>query len=74
MAPAALSLALFSYLLTLHPSASGRTYAGYGGVYVAVAVLWLWRVDGYRPDRWDLIGGAITLCGMAVIAFAPHEP
>ncbi len=52
--------------------AAGRTYAAYGGVYVAIAVLWLWMIDGLRPDRWDLIGGSITLVGMAVIAFGPR--
>jgi small multidrug resistance family-3 protein len=72
LAPAALSLAAFAWLLTLHPLAAGRTYAAYGGVYVAVALLWLWRVEGVRPDRWDLAGAAVTLAGMAIIAFAPR--
>lgn len=70
--PAALSLSLFAWLLTLHPTSAGRTYAAYGGVYVATALVWLWLVDGQRPDRWDLTGGAITLVGMAIIAFAPR--
>ena len=70
--PAALSLALFAWLLTLHPGASGRTYAAYGGVYVVVALIWLWRVDGVVPTRWDLIGGAICLAGMAIIALQPR--
>ncbi len=70
--PAAFSLALFAWLLTLHPTASGRVYAAYGGVYVAVALLWLWQVDGITPTRWDLIGAAIALSGMAVMMFAPR--
>ena len=70
--PAAASLALFAWLLTLHPAASGRVYAAYGGVYVAVALLWLWRVDGLAPSRWDLLGAALCLGGMAVIMFAPR--
>lgn len=69
LAPAALSLGLFAWLLTLHPEAAGRTYASYGGVYVATALLWLWLVDGQRPDRWDVIGGVVTITGMAIIAF-----
>jgi small multidrug resistance family-3 protein len=69
--PAAVSLAAFAWLLTLHPSAAGRTYAAYGGVYVVVALLWLWRVDGVVPTRWDLVGGAICLVGMAIIALQP---
>ena len=70
--PAAASLALFSWLLTLHPDASGRVYAAYGGVYVCVALAWLWAVDGIRPGPWDWLGVAVTLCGMAIIAFAPR--
>lgn len=70
--PAAASLALFAWLLTLHPAASGRIYAAYGGVYVFVAVLWLWGVDGVRPTVWDITGSLIALCGMAVIMFAPR--
>jgi small multidrug resistance family-3 protein len=72
LAPAAASLALFAWLLTLHPDAAGRTYASYGGVYVTVAIAWLWLVNGQRPDRWDIAGSVITVVGMAVIAFAPH--
>lgn len=70
--PGATSLALFAWLLSLHPSAAGRTYAAYGGVYVSVALLWLWKVDRITPDRWDLLGAAVTLLGMTIIAFAPH--
>ncbi len=70
--PAAASLALFAWLLTLHPAASGRVYAAYGGVYIGTALAWLWVVDGIRPDRWDLLGVALCLAGMAVIMFAPR--
>jgi len=70
--PAAASLALFAWLLTLHPTASGRVYAAYGGVYIAVALGWLWAVDGVRPTRWDVLGAGLCLCGMAVIMFAPR--
>ncbi len=72
LVPAALSLAAFAYLLTLHPFAAGRTYAAYGSVYVTMALLWLWLVDGIAPDRWDLIGATVTLAGMAIITFAPR--
>jgi small multidrug resistance family-3 protein len=73
LAPATLSLATFAWLLTLHPSGAGRTYASYGGIYVAVAVAWAWLVDRQTPDRWDLIGAAFTITGMAVIAFGPRS-
>ena len=72
LVPAAASLALFSWLLTLHPSAAGRTYAAYGGVYVCVALAWLWAVDRVRPTRWDYLGVALCLAGMAVIIAAPR--
>ena len=73
LVPAAASLALFAWLLTLHPgSAAGRTYAAYGGVYVATAVFWLWAVDGQRPDRFDMIGAAVCLGGMAIVYFGPR--
>jgi small multidrug resistance family-3 protein len=70
--PAVASLALFAWLLTLHPTASGRTYAAYGGVYVSVAILWLAVVDGIPPTRWDLAGVGLCLAGMAIIMFAPR--
>jgi small multidrug resistance family-3 protein len=69
---AALSLALFVWLLTLHDAPSGRVYAAYGGVYVVVALAWLWSVDGIRPTAWDAIGVAVTLIGMAIIAYQPR--
>ena len=70
--PAAASLALFAWLLTLHPTAAGRVYAAYGGVYVSAALVWLWLVDGVRPHVWDIVGVAVTLLGMGVIMFAPR--
>ncbi|MGN2390080.1 YnfA family protein [Pelomicrobium sp. G1] len=70
--PAAASLALFAWLLTLHPTTAGRVYAAYGGVYVFTALFWLWAVDGVVPDRWDLLGGLVALAGMAVIMFGPR--
>jgi small multidrug resistance family-3 protein len=70
--PAAASLALFAWLLTLHPSAAGRTYAAYGGMYIAVALLWLRVVDGISLSRWDLAGAGLALAGMAVIALQPR--
>lgn len=72
LVPAALALALFVWLLTLHPIAAGRVYAAYGGVYVAVAILWLWWIEGVSPNRWDLIGSLVALAGMAIIVLAPR--
>jgi small multidrug resistance family-3 protein len=72
LVPAAASLALFAWLLTLHPTAAGRVYAAYGGVYVFTALFWLWAVDGVVPDRWDLLGGLVAFAGMAIIMFGPR--
>jgi small multidrug resistance family-3 protein len=71
--PAAFSLALFAWLLSLHPAAAGRVYAAYGGVYIFVAIMWLWLVDGFKPTSWDLVGSAVALSGMAIIMFAPGQ-
>ena len=73
MLPAAVALAVFAWLLTLHPTAAGRTYAAYGGMYIAVALLWLRFVDGVSLSRWDIAGAAIALTGMAVIALQPNS-
>ena len=72
LAPAALSLCAFVWLLTLHPTAASRTYAAYGGVFIVLSILWGWRVDGVVPDRFDLIGGLIALVGVAVIMYWPR--
>ena len=65
--PAAASLALFVWLLTLHPHAAGRVYAAYGGIYVSVAILWLWAVESVRPTTSDMVGVALCIVGMLVI-------
>jgi len=71
--PGLAALALFAYLLTLVDSAAaGRAYAAYGGVYIAASLLWLWLIEGTRPDVWDLTGAAICLVGAAVILFGPR--
>lgn len=67
LVPAALSLAIFVWLLSLHPTAAGRVYAAYGGVYVTVAIAWLWAVNGVRPTSWDIKGSLVTLTGMSII-------
>ena len=65
--PAAASLAIFVWLLTLHPAASGRVYAAYGGVYVATALMWLRFVDGIKLSVYDWIGAGVAFLGMAII-------
>ena len=65
--PASVALALLVWLLTLHPAASGRVYAAYGGVYVCTALLWLRVVDGVKLSVYDWAGALIALCGMLII-------
>jgi small multidrug resistance family-3 protein len=70
--PSVISLALFAWLLTLHPAAAGRVYAAYGGVYIAAAIVWLWAVDSIKPTATDLLGVAVCLLGAGIIMFGPR--
>jgi small multidrug resistance family-3 protein len=65
-------LCLYGIVPTFQPASFGRVYAAYGGVFVALSILWGWRVEGIVPDRYDLIGGSIALLGVAVIMYAPR--
>ena len=72
--PGLAALVAFAFLLTRVDTAfAGRTYAAYGGVYIAASLIWLWAVEGSRPDRWDLIGAAICILGAAIILFGPRS-
>ena len=71
--PGAFSLMLFAWLLSLHPTAAGRVYAAYGGVYIFVAILWLWIVEDITPSTWDFVGSFVAITGMAIIIFAPRN-
>lgn len=69
--PGIAALVLFAVLLTrVDSDAAGRAYAAYGGVYIAAALMWLWAVEGTRPDRWDAVGAGLCLIGAAVIVLA----
>lgn len=73
--PGLVSLGVFAYLLTLVDSdAAGRAYAAYGGIYIASSLVWLWLIEGVRPDRWDIIGASVCLVGAAIIIAAPRTP
>jgi small multidrug resistance family-3 protein len=65
--PAGASLATFAWLLSQHPGAAARTYAAYGGIYITVALGWLWLIESQRPNRWDIIGATVSLVGMSII-------
>lgn len=70
--PTAMSLLIFVWLLTLHPAASGRIYAAYGGIYVFTALLWLRFFDNIALTKWDLVGGFVVLCGACIIILQPN--
>ena len=70
--PTALALGAFVWLLTLHPAASGRIYAAYGGIYIFTSLLWLRYVDQVYLTRWDIMGGAVVLIGAAMIILQPQ--
>lgn len=66
--PGGMSLVVFAFLLTRIDSAfAGRAYAAYGGIYIGAWLVWLWLMEGQRPDQWDWFGAAICLLGAAVI-------
>ena len=73
LVPGTISLVAFAWLLTLSPAEhAGRAYAVYGGVYIVASLGWLWLAEGFRPDRWDVIGAAVCLAGAAIILWAPR--
>jgi len=73
LAPGAIALAAFAYLLTrVESDAAGRAYAAYGGIYIAASLVWLWAVEGVTPDRWDLAGAALCIAGATLIIFGPR--
>lgn len=65
-------LVLYGIIPTLQPANFGRVYAAYGGVFIALSLLWGWAVDGIMPDHFDLIGGLIALVGVGIIMYAPR--
>src|SRR5215210_502579 len=71
-ASGALLLVTYGIIPTFQPASFGRVYAAYGGVFVAMSVMWGWWIDGRRPDVWDVAGACICLTGVALIMYAPR--
>jgi small multidrug resistance family-3 protein len=72
--PGMASLLLFAFVLAFtEAAAAGRAFAAYGGVYIAASLAWLWGMEGVRPDRWDLVGGAVCLVGAGIILLGPRS-
>ena len=70
--PGAMILILYGIIATFQPASFGRVYAAYGGVFIALSILWGWGVDKLRPDRFDILGGIISLIGMLIIMYWPR--
>ena len=71
--PGTALLICFAWFLTLSPpDQAGRSFASYGGIYIAASLVWMWLVEGRRPDSWDLVGAGLCLMGAAVILPAPR--
>jgi small multidrug resistance family-3 protein len=69
----AIVLAIYGFVMTLQPWSFGKAYAVYGGIFIVMALLWAWKVDHFKPDKFDLIGAAITLLGIGIILFMPRK-
>jgi len=67
------ALALYGVIATLQPANFGRVYAAYGGVFIALALVWGWLVNDVRPDRFDLLGAGLALAGVLIIMYAPRH-
>ncbi|MEL7975642.1 YnfA family protein [Isoptericola sp. F-RaC21] len=68
-----IALGVYGFFASLQPDAHfGRILAAYGGVFVAGSLVWGMVVDGFRPDRWDVVGALLCLAGVAVIMYAPR--
>lgn len=73
LVPGMVSLVVFAWLLALSPAdQAGRAYAIYGGIYIVSSLVWLWVVEGHRPDQWDVLGAAVCLAGAAIILWMPR--
>ncbi len=72
--PGTLALIIFAYALTkINASNAGKVYAAYGGIYIFSSLLWLWLVEGVKPNRWDFIGVGLSLVGTLVILFGSYR-
>lgn len=65
-------LALYGIVATYQPSSFGRVYASYGGFFIIMSLLWAYWVDGFVPDKYDMIGALIALLGVCIIYYAPR--
>lgn len=66
-------LAFYGYVMTWQEISFGKAYAVYGGIFIVMAILWAWKVDGFKPDKYDIIGAIVSLIGISIILFMPRK-
>jgi small multidrug resistance family-3 protein len=66
-------LALYGVVATWQVAGFGRVYAAYGGIFIIMALIWAWKIDGFRPDKWDLIGALVAVTGACIIIYMPRK-
>ncbi|PTQ97019.1 small multidrug resistance family-3 protein [Mucilaginibacter yixingensis] len=66
-------LILYGVVATWQTASFGRVYAAYGGIFIILSVLWAWKIDGFKPDKYDIIGALIALLGACIIVYAPRK-
>jgi len=69
----AIILAVYGYIMTLQPSTFGKAYAVYGGIFIVMALVWAWKIDHFKPDKYDVIGAVVVLVGVSIILFMPKK-
>ena len=68
-----LILIFYGIVATWQTENFGRVYATYGGIFIVMALLWAWKVDGFKPDKYDIIGAAIAMVGVCIIIYMPRK-
>lgn len=68
----AIILIAYGIVATWQTENFGRVYATYGGVFIVMALLWAWKIDGFKPDKFDIIGATVALIGVCIIIYAPR--
>ena len=66
-------LALYGYVMALQTVSFGKAYAVYGGIFIVMALLWAWKIDNFKPDKYDIIGAIVSLIGISIILFMPRK-
>jgi len=66
-------LALYGFIATLQTANFGRVYAAYGGIFIVMSLLWAWKFDNFKPDKYDIVGAVTALLGVCIIIYFPRK-